>query len=230
MNIGLSSTRISFLLIGALLVTTVPLTAQQPSQPSAAVAPLPVYDAVSIRENKSGTNNVRVQTMEATLVATNVGLRNLVSMAYDIRPTLISGLAGWADSTSFDISAKVSDPDIAALKKLSREQRHTMLRAVLADRFHLTAHVETKILPVYELVIAKGGSKLEESTTPRDQSTPSPSGLKPGSMMISNDQMTAVAVPIANLAQNLAYHVDRTVIDKTALHRQVQLHPQVEAG
>jgi uncharacterized protein (TIGR03435 family) len=189
-------------------------SAQQPSQ-TVPAGVLPVYDIASIHENKTGTDNVRISTRDATFTATNVALGNLVSMAYDIRLDIISGLPGWAQSTRFDISAKVSEPDIDALKKLSREQRHAMLVALLANRFHLKAHVETKTLPVYDLVVAKGGSKLAENTIPLDQT--GPLGLKPGSMMISEAEMTAVAVPISNLAQNLAFRVERNVIDKTGL-------------
>jgi uncharacterized protein (TIGR03435 family) len=71
---------------------------------------------------------------------------------------LITGLPAWADEIRFDINAKVTDPDISALKKLNPEQRRAMLIALLADRFHLRAHVVSKILPTYDLVIAKGPS------------------------------------------------------------------------
>lgn len=199
-------------LLSLLLSLPVIALGQQPS-----TAPLPVYDVASIHENKSGTNNVRVSTRDATFTATNYPLGDLISSAYGIREDLISGLPGWADSTRFDISAKVSDPDIEALKKLSREQRHAMLVALLANRFHLKAHIETKTLPVYDLVIAKGGSRLTENTIPADQAAPGPLGLKPGSMMISNSEMNAVGIPISNLAQNLAFRVERNVIDKTGL-------------
>jgi len=162
---------------------------------------------------------VRVQTTDAAFTATNVSLSSLVSMAYDIRQNLISGLPGWAD-TRFDISAKISDPDIAALKKLPREQRHAMLAVLLADRFHLKAHIETKTLPVYDLVLAKGGSRLKENIAlPSDSADQpkTPFGLKRGSMMIDESQMTAVGVAISNLTQNLALRVERNVIDKTGL-------------
>lgn len=220
MTIRRPSRRISFSVLAALLLITLHVSAQQPSPTAPTAAALPVYDVVSVHENKSGTNNVRVSTVEAAFTATNVSLSNLVSMAYDIRQNLISGLPGWAESTHFDISAKVSEPDIAALKKLSREQRHAMLAALLADRFHLKAHVETRTLPVYDLVIAKGGSKLTENIAPNPDSPDQPKtpfNLKRGSMMIDESQMTAVGVAISNLAQNLAFRVERNVIDKTGL-------------
>jgi len=183
-------------------------------------APLPVYDVVSIHENRSGSNTMSIRGGGAGFVATNVDLTTLLMNAYNIRRDLMSGLPGWANSTSFDVNAKVSDPDIAAMKDLPRGQRQAMLVTLLQDRFHLRAHIEVKTLPVYDLVIAKGGSKLKENAAlPTESSDPNngPSKPKPGSMMVSNSQMTAVGIATSNLAANLAFHVERNVIDKTGL-------------
>ena len=168
-----------------------------------------------------------VRNQDASFVATNINLTSLLMNAYGIRPELMSGLPGWANSTRFDVNAKVSDPDIDALKKLTPEQKRTQrqaqMLALLADRFHLQAHIETKTLPVYDLVIAKGGPKLKENTALPSQPTDAPgpgkppANMKPGSMWISNSQMTAVGIPTSNLAANLAFRVERNVIDKTGL-------------
>jgi uncharacterized protein (TIGR03435 family) len=95
-----------------------------------------------------------------------------------------------------------------------------MIVALLKDRFHLLAHIEIKTLPVYDLVIAKGGSKLKEDAVPLSNSTDpgkTPFNLKPGSFMISDSQMTGVAIPVSMLASNLTFQVERNVIDKTGL-------------
>ncbi len=152
--------------------------------------------------------------------ATNTTLTFLLLSAYNIREDLISGLPGWANSFHFDINAKISDPDVDAIKKLSRDQRRAMIATLLNDRFHLRAHIETKTLPVYDLVIAKGGSKLKENAAPPAASLDpgaAPSSLKPGSFMISDSQMTGVAIPISVLVPNLGFQVQRNVIDKTGL-------------
>ena len=212
--------RYAFALAASLLAPC--LFAQQP-QTTAATATPPTYDVVSIHENKSGSNGMSVRGGGASFVATNINLTTLLMNAYGIRSDLMSGLPGWANSTHFDINAKISDPDIAALKNLSREQRQAMMVTFLQDRFHLRAHIETKTLPVYDLVIAKGGPKLKENTALPSQppdapgSDKAPANMKPGSMMISNSQMTAVGIPTSNLAANLAFRVQRNVIDKTGL-------------
>ena len=218
----ISRSSITLFILAALLLATPHLSAQQPSQ-AVTTASQPVYDVVSIRENKSGANNVSIRGGGASFVATNITLITLLMNAYNIREDLISGLPGWANSTHFDVNAKVSDPDIAALKNLAREQRQAMMLTFLQDRFHLRAHIEVKTLPVYDLVLAKAGSKLKENTTLPSQ-TPGapgpgkpPANMKPGSMWISNSQMTAVGISTSNLASNLAFQVQRNVIDKTGL-------------
>jgi len=209
---------------GLLLLSATCLFAQQPSQTTGAVGALPVYDAIAIHENKAGTNMSMVRWGSDAFTATNTTLTMLLMNAYGIREDLMSGLPGWANSFRFDINAKISDPNPEAIKNLSREQRRAMMVTLLKERFHLQTHIETKTLPVYDLVIAKGGLKLKENAAPPAtslDSSASPSALKPGSFRINNSgtnsEMTAVAVPISNLAGNLAFQVERNVIDKTGL-------------
>jgi uncharacterized protein (TIGR03435 family) len=189
-------------------------------QQAATAAPLPVFDVVAIHQNKSASMNSTVRWGGDAYVATNATLDSLLMAAYGIRADLMSGLPGWATSTHFDINAKISDPDADALKKLSREQRRAMMVALLNDRFHLRAHIEVKTLPVYDLVIAKGGAKLKENITPFSDNTDpgkTPSTLKPGSFMVSNSSITAVAIPLSTLTNALGFWVERNIIDKTGL-------------
>lgn len=101
-----------------------------------------------------------------------MSLKTLLSNAYDFREGLISGLPGWAGSARYDVNAKIVDPDLEALKKLTPEQRKAMLVPVLTGRFHVQVHRETKIRPEYELVIMKDGPKFKES--PRAITDPDP--------------------------------------------------------
>jgi uncharacterized protein (TIGR03435 family) len=221
MNVAHTFKRISSIAVGALLAATLPLSAQQPPRTAVAVAaPLPVFDVASIRENKSATMNSTVRWGGDAYVATNATLASLLMAAYGIRADLMSGLPGWANSTHFDINAKISDPDADTLKKLSREQRRAMMVDLLNDRFHLRTHIEVKTLPVYDLVIAKGGPKLKEDTTPfSDSADPgkTPAALKPGSFMVSDSSITAVAIPVSTLTNALGFWVERNIIDKTGL-------------
>jgi uncharacterized protein (TIGR03435 family) len=181
---------------------------------------VPVFDVVSVKPNKSASGMIRVMGRPDGYFANNVSLKMLIQGAYGIREDLISGAPSWADSARFDIDAKVAGSDVEALKKLTPEQRRLMLQPLLADRFKLKVHTETKELPVYELVLAKGGSKLKEAT-PGDtyaNGIKGPDGVGRGGMMrVGRGQLTAQAVPISNLANMLSTQLHRSVLDKTGL-------------
>lgn len=101
---------------------------------------------------------------------TGMPMMNLLTTAYDVKNFQITGPA-WLDSERFDISAKIAPG-------ATKEQFHLMLQNLLMERFHLVLHRESKQLPGYELVIAKSGLKLKESTEVID--TSAPPGPPPG--------------------------------------------------
>ncbi len=125
---------------------------------------LPAFDVISIKPNKSDSGMIRVMYKPDGYSATNISLKMLILGAYGLKEDQLSGLPSWAESARYDIDAKVAGPDVAELQKLKNDQRRLLLLPLLADRFKLTAHDDTKILPIYELVIAKNGSKLKEAT------------------------------------------------------------------
>ena len=97
----------------------------------------------------------------------------LILEAYGIKfPDQLVGLPQWAYEETFDIEARLDEDALPAYQKFSererREQAAPMLRSMLADRFKLTVHRETKELPVYALVIAKSGFKLNKSQVPEN--------------------------------------------------------------
>jgi len=114
----------------------------------------------------------------------------------------------------------VSEADAPKLDKLSRIERNQMMESVLVDRFKFAAHRETRELPVYELVVAKGGPKLKEAV-PGDTY---PTGLKddqgkssPGTVRVGLGTMDCQAIQIASLVEGLTLLTGRTVVDKTGL-------------
>lgn len=124
------------------------------------------------------------------------------------------GLPGWADNDRFDIEAKADDETTAAMEKLStKEQDHLesqMLQSLLADRFQLRVHYESKSQPVYELVLAKGGPQIEP--LPPDHKPGWGMKFMPGEFVVNGKSISefAHALSISNLA-------GRTVVDKTGL-------------
>jgi uncharacterized protein (TIGR03435 family) len=219
--------RLMLLVAGSLAISASNVLGQTSAAPGGTPRPdvaadvkVPVFDVVSVKPNKSDSGMVRIMAKPDGYAASNVSLKMLIQNAYGIREDLISGAPGWADSARFDIDAKVAGSDVDALKKLSPEQRRLVLQPLLADRFKLKVHTETKQLPVYELVVAKGGSKLKEATVGDTYANgvKGPDGVGRGGMMRSGPgQLTAQAVPMTSLANILSHQLQRTVFDKTGL-------------
>ena len=110
------------------------------------------------------------------LMYSNVSLKNVLTTAYAVKGYQING-PKWLDSERFDIVAKIP-------KGATKEQFQLMLQNLLAERFKLTLHHETKELPVYALVVGKGGPKMKESveddaTAPGAAGTGGPSAAAP---------------------------------------------------
>jgi uncharacterized protein (TIGR03435 family) len=121
----------------------------------------------------------------------------------------IVGLPDWAKgSEMYAIEARVSGDDAAAFGKLSRDDKFRMLQQVLAERFHMKAHMEAREMEAYALMIAKGGPKLKQP----DANEPSSSqfGTTTGEVKWANS-------PLTNLKFLLGSEVGKPVIDKTGL-------------
>jgi uncharacterized protein (TIGR03435 family) len=181
---------------------------------------VPAFDVVSVKQDKSEGSMIRVMMKPDGYAATNVSLKMLIEEVYGIRQDLISGAPGWVDSIRFDIDAKVAGGNVNDLKKLKPEQRMSMLKPMLADRFQVKVHTETKTLPVYELVVAKGGSKLKEAMPGYTYTNgiKGPDGVAHGGMMrMSRGEVTGQALAVESLVNMLSRQLQRTVIDKTGL-------------
>lgn len=185
-------------------------TAQAAAKPDTATAKLPVYDVVSIKQNKSVNSSSSWGGNDDSYTMINLSVKMLLQAAYDIKPDLISGVSGPIDSARFDVIAKIVDPDPAVMKKLTDKQREAMLLPVLTERFQLKAHTEIKILPVYELEVLSDGPKFKQSSDSDKQNWVS---------NFRNNQATLTAhdLPMTSLASILTDIAQRTVIDKTSL-------------
>jgi len=175
-----------------------------------AVAKPPAYDVVSIKPTDPQAH-AWWHRLTADGLSMNVTLKSLIFIAYSIQTdNQISGLPEWAATTQFDVEAKMDADTAAALAKLHRDeqdyQRQAMLQALLADRFGLTVHHETRELPVYALAIAKGGSKLQETSA--DERT---------GVSFGRGQFTGHGISIGSLLVVLSGMLGKPVVDKTGL-------------
>jgi len=175
-------------------------------------AKAPTYDVVSIKPHQPGDGSMSWGPTRDGYMARNVMIVLLIRDAYNLtKLEQISGLPGWALDARFDLEAKMDEDTASALGKLSHDrqwqQRQLMLQAALADRLKLKVHHVSRILPVYALVVAKGGSKLK------------PSQGNEGWWNWSGPAITVRAEPVSMLAMCLSKlpDVDRIVVDKTGL-------------
>jgi uncharacterized protein (TIGR03435 family) len=138
---------------------------------------------------------------------TGASVKFLIQYAYDLQDFQLEGAPAWTTSTRFDVIAKTETASAPAQPqdmdaKLKLVQ--TRLQSLLADRFQFRAHKGTMEMPVYGLVVAKGGPKLEASTVNTGFSTGR------GQFICSDSSMD-------DLASLLSGPLDRMVIDQTKL-------------
>jgi uncharacterized protein (TIGR03435 family) len=192
-------------------------TTQQPSA-ATAVSASPVFDVASIHPNNSdhtARTHIYSYADHGHFVAINATPMQLLQYAYVLPDSRIVGAPAWTESAKYDIEGK-SDPGLA--KKLAslpyadaKAQLLRMVQMLLVDRFHFAAHLESRELPVYELVVTKGGAKFANG---KDEGTTIDSGTHSGSSTIS---IKSSSHATADLAEILARFTGRVVVDKTGL-------------
>ncbi|MGD0346061.1 MAG: TIGR03435 family protein [Terracidiphilus sp.] len=186
---------------------------QQQSATAPSAAPTLAFDVAAIHPHVSEPhehNSIWSSPFDGRFKAENISVMMLIHWAYEMPDTRILDAPGWASSTCFNIDA-AADPSVdAALHQMTsdagRKQKEKMVQALLANRFHLVLHTETRDLPIYKLVIARGGAKFGD---------PKSSGT------IVNHGRDHVEVEGANsatlLAEELSKETGRGVIDKTGI-------------
>ena len=208
------------------LANATPSRAQSQAESTAALTP--AYEVVSLKPIKSDGKVIRLRLMFTPdgFKAEGVTLQTLIREAYGIQDDQISGAPNWLNSEKYDVEAKKDKSVALELQKLNPDQAklvtQRMLRALLADRFKLKLHLETKELQQYALVVAENGPKLQQSKA--DDTYPNgikgPEGLgRPGmmSMDMGRGLLTGQGLSIANLAGLLSRQLGSTVVNKTAL-------------
>src|SRR5882724_303739 len=129
-------------------LTSLLTVAVPPSLIHAAPQAPPQFEIASVKPNASGDAKVQMQTPPGgRFIATNVTLRQLILYAYRLQESQLTGGPNWIDRDHFDILAKGdgADPNHLPL----------MVRSLLAERFSLVVHSESKELPIYVLVPAR---------------------------------------------------------------------------
>ena len=154
-----------------LLLALVPalVAAQAPGQTG------PQFEVASIKQNESGDGRVMLGVQPGgRLTATNVTLRMLIRNAYALQDSQLVGGPSWLADDHYDIVAKAEDGGgvgnpsaptqignpFAPTQNGEPSRGQLMMRALLAERFKLVVHDETKEMPIYALILARSDGKL----------------------------------------------------------------------
>ncbi len=173
----------------------------------------PKFVSVSVKPHPREDNGLVMSRMmmspiDGSFTAKNVSPHSLLQLAYHIQDTQLAGEPEWFKSTTYDIDAKVDPSVVDEIHKLNDDQRNLvnqhMLQQFLTDYFNVTLHQESRDLPVYELLIAEGGPKLQKVD-------------KHGFMHMGVGELSSQGTPVALLTAQLSQRLGRTVVDKTGL-------------
>ena len=164
-------------------------------------APL-AFEVASIKAAPPPTGmgiRVGIGQDKGRITMSNVNLRMLLARAYKIKEHQLVA-PDWMDSARFDIVAKL--PEGA-----TSDQVPEMIQTLLADRFKVTIHKESKVLPIYAMIVAKGGPKMKEAEADGNLRV----------MMSPKGREMSGKATLSRLADALSNMMDRPVVDETEL-------------
>jgi uncharacterized protein (TIGR03435 family) len=185
-------------------------------------APL-AFEVATIKPVDGVANGTHIGLSPGGLfTATNATLKDLIRLAYDVRDFQISSGPSWLNTERYDITAKAEGPGISEdeIRKMPDAQRAQVqdqyvqrLKALLADRFQLRLHREIKELPVYALIAAKNGPRIQAET----DGAPKGPTTRVSRTATGDTEITVSGIPLTRFANLLSDQVGRTVFDKTGL-------------
>ena len=198
-----------------------------------ASGPLPSFEVATIKPSRN--QGMPVGPVPRNISHSDLPMRAFIEAAYNLplgSNGRVLGGPGWIDTNRYVIDGKIPDALFAEMQEMAREQRRNqtclMRQALLAHRFKLKVHFETRVMPIYELVVAKGGPKL----TPRNEPPPVPNTpplgpsnppeeVPQGIRFIRKTQtiteMTVKGEPMNAWVPMPLLGLDRPVVDKTGL-------------
>ena len=199
-----------------LAALAVPARAQLAHQgPAANIAlskTLQPYDVVSIKQNVVGSDDGHINIDDHGLfTVTNMPLFWVIEFAYDVKQDQLANLPDSIGDARFDITAKILPSGVGPPPLHSDADMQAMIILLLQDRFHMKAHIEPRIKPVYDLVVAKGGPKIKLSQDDLHANGWNINGADTKKVLTCKDAR------MSDLADALSDEAGRKVIDKTGL-------------
>src|SRR4051812_22103521 len=208
----------SFAAAAAIALTANALVAQ---------GPLPAFEAASIKVNRSGEAGGGFGGRPGRIVVTNYTLRDIIRNAYGVQRYQIVGGPEWLAQDRFDINAK-------APEGVAQSQLLAMMQNLLAERFKLRVHRETRSIPIFALVLARADRRLGPKMQPsaydcaaanaaraKGETPPAPpaaDGDRPACGARTNPgRMLVGGYALADFVRNLGGFAGRPVVDRTGL-------------
>ena len=190
--------------------------------------PTLTFDVATVRPSSPTENAVRVSVnsppRNSRFEVTNLPIKALIQIAYGFDMPL-TGAPDWTENTFYTIQARSDEAADARLAKLTlnevRLEKRNAIRVLLAERFGLKTHIETRESSIYNLVVAKGGIKMAVTPAPpppADGKAPPPPtadiNARGTAQGLEFDVKTAVMPALCGVLNS---QVHAPVIDKTGL-------------
>jgi uncharacterized protein (TIGR03435 family) len=166
----------------------------------------PAFEVATIKPSDPSRPGWGITVNRSGILSTlNTTLNDLIKFAYDMHPKQVVGAPAWADSEKFDIEAKPDKPGMPSVKQMK-----LMLQKLLADRFSLASHKDSKELTAYTITAARSGVKIK-----KEDSAAIPVPGFGGPPLRGFNARNATLAEFASVLQ--AQFMDLPVIDQTGL-------------
>lgn len=181
----------------------------------------PTFDVATIKPSSKTVGGMGLgKSTPDTINLVNTSVRSLIAHAYGLPEWAIEGGPPWIENTEYDIEAKILPDEHGALPHMNRTEIQERIKGLLAQRFGLISHFETRKITVFELKAIGTGARLKPAT-PGDSyqnGIAGPNGRTgPGLMRIKDNMFIGQGIRIAGLVDTLSVLLQRTVVDKTGL-------------
>lgn len=207
---------------------------QAPLTPTTETAPQASFEVASIKPDKSGEMRMMMnQEPGGHFRADGIPLKLIFEQAYDIKDAQLIGAPEWFGSDRYDIEAKPDEATSERMRKLGRDEAQLMmrqmLRGLLEERCQMKLNRETRELPIYSLIVGRGGPKFHEaaplpdtppSESPNGVTRSGPNGASPRvrqGIRMGRGDLTLVAATLDMFSNVLSRQLGRPVVNNTGL-------------
>jgi uncharacterized protein (TIGR03435 family) len=175
----------------------------------------PKFNIASIKRSAPDSDTFMKAHPGGRLDISRATLKTLTALAYRLQPFQVAGGPAWVRSEYFSVNTKAAETP-------SEDRLFLMMQALLAERFSLKLHFETKEKPVYVLVVGKIGKRsppglqvTTEGSCVRVDGAAPPDPKACGSLGMGGNHLEAREVSMSRVAEALTRVLDRKVIDRT---------------